>query len=66
MAIPFTFVTADKIDVILIEKRRLYGEMISGNTEFSEVKVLFVEIEHLERSMAELRRNDAPSIHGSM
>jgi len=35
----------------LAEKRNLYNQMLRENKEFEEVKILFIEIRELERSI---------------
>lgn len=51
MSMPFNGSDVDRLSDLLLEKRKVFFEMINENKEFEEVKTLFIEIRELEKSL---------------
>ena len=51
MYTPIMDLNVEELNTLIIEKRKVYNEMLTENKEFEEVKAIFIEIKILEESL---------------
>ena len=51
MSTPLSDLTVDELQLLLVQKRQVYEQMIKENKEFGQVKKLFEEIRDLEKKL---------------